>query len=168
MTPRPARRPVRALAAAVVLVAVAVPALAGCSVTNTITTQRAYEASDGVGVDLGGVRAGNLLVVAADEGGPGSLVGYLTNEGDSAAVVAVGPAGGEPVAVVRLAPGATALLGQEHERVDVPSVSEPPGALVLLGFAVEDGDETVVEVPVVDGTLPEYATLVPAPPADGD
>ena len=119
-------------------------ALAGCSVASTITTQGGYEPSDGVRADVGDVRGGNLLVVAAEDGGPGVVLGYLTNAGDEQAEVSLGPEGVEGgLTVVR--------------------VDGAPGAPTALELRVERGGSAVVEVPVLDGTLAEYAGVVPTP-----
>ncbi len=162
MTPsRTPRRAWRGAVLAAVLAPVAL-ALAGCSATNEITTSRAYEPSDGIGVEVGDVRAGNLLVVATAEGGPGAVVGYLTNSGDDTVQVSVAPEGADDQGTqVRVPAGATVLLGPDHEPVDLDAVPAAPGGTVPLALVVDGRRSAVVAVPVLDGTLPEYADLVP-------
>lgn len=143
--------------------AVAVAALAGCSATNPITTTRPYAPSDGVAAQVGDVRAANLLVVAAAADGPGALQGALTNAGTSDQRVTVGSAGA-PVAEVDVAAGSTVLLGGAGERI-VFTVPDAPGATTPLTLSSTGSATTTVPVPVLDGTLSEYATLVPSPSA---
>jgi hypothetical protein len=152
--PRPARgRNLRAAALALAAAA----ALAGCSATNTITTQTDDEVSDGVGVDLGPVRAGNVLVLTAAEGEEGTVVGYVANAGSGAVEVAIGA--GTDATTVEVPAGGTALLGPEHEEVVVDPAGAP-GSTMDLTFTVRGGRTATVPVPVLDGTLPEYAELL--------
>ncbi len=155
----PAARRTGARAARALALATATAALlAACSVTNTITTQSDDEVSDGVRVELGQVRAGNVLVVTSAQGGTGTVVGFLTNSGAEDVEVAVG-GGDESAATVRVPAGGTVLLGPDHEEVLVGSAE--PGATAALTFTVDGGRTATVPAPVLDGTLPDYAGLVP-------
>lgn len=141
-------------------------ALAGCS---PITTQKPYAASDGVRVQVGeDVKAENLLIVSAAEGEPGVLLGALTNTGDQPTTVTLvlGSQSGE----VPLAPGQTALLGATDATetadlvvvdVAIDSVDAAPGALADVELSTPQAGSVTVGVPVLDGTLEAYATLVP-------
>lgn len=155
MTAHPRRR--LAVAALAVL---AVAPLAACQSSTPITTKD-YAASDGVAATLGTVRAGNLLVLAAKDGAPGTVLGSLTNDGTASVTVQVGPAD-DPTSI-DVAPGATALLGPDGTEVPVAAVPVAPGALMELRLAATTEGTTTVQVPVLDGTLPYYATLVPSP-----
>lgn len=156
-------RPVSTLRRAVVVpLALALAAgLTACSATNPITTTTNYAASDGVRVDLDDVRLGNLMVLASAEGAPGVVVGQVTNDGDQAVRVtlAVEGAVSDPVAVE--ARGTTLLTPDGGTEVLLEAVPAAPGAYVDLRVAVDGGGGTTASVPVLDGTLPEYADLVP-------
>lgn len=142
--------------------------LSGCSVTNQITTEVAYSASDGVRATLGDLTAENLLIVAEAADAPGALQGALTNRGDDALTVELSLEGSSER--VRVDPGATVLLGggsgeggadgDERERVVFDAAGAPGSTVELTLSTAAAGDQTV-PVPVLDGTLPEYADLVP-------
>jgi hypothetical protein len=165
-SPRP--RALRAAALAVGVVAGLT--LAGCSATNQITTEDEYSASDGVRFTLGDVRGSNLLVLTEAEGEPGTLQGGLINDGDEDRSVTV--AIGDEETVVELGPRETVLLGvsdAEEEgfaEVTFAAVDAPPGGLVSVTISTPEDGSIEVEVPVLDGTLPEYATQVPTAPAE--
>jgi hypothetical protein len=134
--------------------------LAGCSATNPDTTTRDYAASDGVDLTLGDLDLGNLLVLAAEEGAPGTLLGSVTNTGSDATTVQIGLA--DDATSVEVGPGETVLLGPDQEAVDLAAVPVAPGALVDLAVGSEVDGTTTVRVPVLDGTLEQYADLVPS------
>lgn len=166
-SPRP--RTLRA-AALVVGVAVAGLTLAGCSATNQITTEDVYSASDGVRFELGDVRGSNLHVLVAAEGDPGTLQGGLINDGteDRSVTLAIG----DDETVVELGPKETVLLGvadaegEGYAEVTFPAVDAPPGGLVPVTISTPEDGSIVQQVPVLDGTLPEYASQVPTAPAE--
>lgn len=152
----PVRR-TRSVAAALAATAL----LAGCSATNPITTSFDYDPSDGVGERLGDVRVGNILVLAAEEGAEGTVIGFLANSGsaDTSVVLAVG---GEQSARIDVPAGRTVLLGPDgDETVDVAAVPGPPGSKVEVTVTSDVSGAATFEAPVLDGTLPEYADLVP-------
>ena len=151
-----ARRPA-ALAALAVLAAVT---LSACSPDQPLTSQP-YAASDGLDLTVGGLEAGNLLVLTSAEGAPATVLGQLTNTGDLPVVAQVG-APDAPVSVP-IEPHSTALLGPEHVEVPVAAVPAPPGALTTLLVASDVDGSATVDVPVLDAGLAEYATLVPSP-----
>ncbi|GAA2726406.1 hypothetical protein [Cellulomonas aerilata] len=157
---RPSRRPWSRTA--VVLSAGAVLVLAGCSATNPITTSEAYNVVDGVPVDLGGDVAGrNLLVFTSGEGEVGTMSGALTNQSREDVQVELSAEGTDPV-TVDVGAGQTVLLGgDEGEEVELESVGAPPGANLTMTLSTPAGGSVDVPVPVFDGTLPEYAEMVP-------
>ena len=166
-SPRP--RTLRA-AALVVGVAVAGLTLAGCSATNPITTQNEYSSSDGVRFTLGDVRGSNLHVLVAAEGDPGTLQGGLINDSreDRSVTLAIG----DEETVVELGPKETVLLGvsdaeeEGYAEVTFAAIETPPGGLVAVTISTPEDGSIDVQVPVLDGTLPEYASQVPTAPTD--
>jgi len=156
-----APRTTRLVAGAAIAAALA---LTGCSATNPITTHRDYAASDGVMVDVGDLRLGNAMVLTSEQGAPGTLVGYVTNRGGEATEVwlRVADDSTDEGARFRVGAGETVLLGPDaDETVEVSSVPAAPGAEVdVLVRTDRDGTATSA-VPVLDGTLEEYADLVP-------
>jgi hypothetical protein len=150
-------RRTRSAAAAVAAIAV----LAGCSATNPITTSFDYDPSDGVSQRLGDVRVGNLLLLAAEEGGAGTFVGFVANGGGQPASVVIA-LGGEQSDQIDVPAGQTVLIGPEgDETVDVEAVPAAPGSKVDVTVTTDVSGAATVQVPVLDGTLPEYADLLP-------
>lgn len=141
-------------------------ALAGCS---PITTQVPYAASDGVQAQVGDqVKAENLLIVTAAEGEPGVLLGGLTNLGDEATAVTV-TIGAQSVDIP-LEPSQTALLGATEatesdsltvQDVAIDAVAAAPGDVTDISLSTPRAGSVTVAVPVLDGTLEQYAALVP-------
>lgn len=135
--------------------------LTGCSVTNPITTEKPYAASDGVRATLGDLTAENLLLIAAEADGPAALQGALTNRGTESLTVEIATAGSSER--IRVASGATVLLGGTDGEDVVLDTPVGPGATAEVTLSTGAGGTDTVPVPVLDGTLPEYADLVPQP-----
>ncbi|MEV7973800.1 hypothetical protein [Cellulomonas sp. NPDC089187] len=136
-------------------------ALSGCSVTNQITSQLEYDASDGVGAALGDVSAENLLLIAAGIDEPGALQGALSNRGDQAALVEL-TLGGDST-TVRVPAGTTVLLGGTEGEEVLLVTPKAPGATADLTLSTSAAGAQTLPLPVLDGTLPEYTDLVPEP-----
>jgi hypothetical protein len=135
--------------------------LAGCSATNPIATAGSYEPSDGSGAELDGVRAGNLILLTAEQGASGTLLGFLTNSRDRAAEVSLDLPDGTSIGSVRLEAGETVILGPDGDtELTVESVPAPPGAYLDVTMTTGSGS-VPVSVPVLDGTFSQYADLVP-------
>jgi hypothetical protein len=154
----PARSWSRLIATATV--AVFAVTVAGCS--SPITTAKDYAPSDGIRVVLGSsFSAANLLIISAAEGEPGVLIGGLTNSTDQATTVTLSPDGAADL-TVRVPAGATVLLGGDNDPpLALDTVTVAPGAALPMTISTPDGGSESVSVPVLDGTLPQYADLVP-------
>jgi hypothetical protein len=149
-------RPVRT--AAIVAAAAGAFALSACSPTTTINP---YAPSDGARVDLTDhLRGANLLVVAGEQGGPGTLEGALVNRTAEDQSFTLTIEGSAPVRI-DVAPAQTVYLGTEQgEQVRLDAVAAAPGA--FLPATLEVGSESKdFQIPVLDGSLPEYASAVP-------
>ncbi len=149
------RTRLRAVSAVVASVALAT----ACS---PIETNRPYSPSDGLRVDLTSeLRGLNLLVVSAAEGEPGTLVGAFANDSDENVEFAVLPEGGAPV-VIPVAAGEAVYLGTEDGfEVLLGRVDAEPGGTLPVVVSATSGEEQEMFLPVLDGTLQEYAHLVP-------
>jgi len=147
-----------ALAGVVALVSAG---LAGCSATNAITTQLDYAPSDGVRATLGDVTAQNLLIITAGEGEEGALQGAFTNAGRDDLTVTLTTEDDVELAAVPVAAGSTVLLGGSTGEIVTFASPGAPGAAVPLSLSTGAAGAESVFVPILDGTLPEYADLVP-------
>ncbi len=140
------------------LLAVGLLGLTACAPTMTLN---GYAPSDGTRVDLSdSLRAVNLLVVASEQGGEGNVQGALANHTDEAVTFTLTVDGAAPVRI-EVDPASTVFLGGDGgEEVVLGTVAEAPGA--FLDAAIEAGGESKqFQLPVLDGTLAEYADLVP-------
>jgi len=153
------------LARIVAASAVALTSLAACSAINPITTQFEYAASDGLQVRVDGVLGQNLLMVTSAAGEPAMLAGSLTNE--SAADVSLTIILADGTETVVNVPGQSSVFlgpGQDQELV-TGTASAGPGRIELVNFRTDNSGTIAREVPVVDGTLAEYAALLEGIPS---
>ena len=141
---------------AALIAATAAMAMAACA---PVTTEIPYAASDGVRVTISQhVAVENLLVVSSEKGAPGALQGGIVNNGTTATVVTIGKL------TVPVEPHTTVLLGgASGKNIVIPAVEAAPGSTLKLDVSADGGAPQVVPVPVLDGSLGEYASLVPTP-----
>ena len=150
-------KPVR-IAAAAALVA----ALTGCSITNPIQTQVLYAASDGARITLGeSIEAENFLLLTEAEGEPGALIGAVTNRGDAEAEVLIDIDGAGRHVVTVPAGDSIRLVGDDVLRFD--AVETMPGATAPITISTGAEGAVSATVPVLDGSLPEYAEVLATP-----
>ncbi|PUB27823.1 hypothetical protein C8K30_104275 [Promicromonospora sp. AC04] len=156
-----AARGARTIAVAAVAAAGAL-LLAACAPTTTTLT---YDPSDGVGVSVLGeddrdLRGINLMVVSAAEGEAGNVLGALANETADDVSFTLEAPGASPVTVAVPA-GSTVYLGTETgEPVQLDTVGAAPGDYLDATLTV-GSDTKEFQLPVFDGTLPEYADYLP-------
>ena len=157
-SPRRSDAPVTSLSRRAIRAAVAGSALAvtlsACQWTAPVTTMKTYDPGDGVSAHVGTVSLTNLLVVAGQEGGPGNVLGYASNNSDKPAQVAVstveaGQQGGGAAPVQVPARGTQQLTApQGGAATSLPAVQAKPGAMIQLLVRTDSG-QTVVDVPVL-------------------
>lgn len=146
---------------AAVTVAVAAVALAGCSYVNPITTQQYYAASDGVHLNIDDIEAQNLILFTSGAGEPAALVGTLVNRGTDDIELRVSFDG--ETATVVAAPAGTSVALSPLDGVEVPGISPVlPGQVTEVGFATDRDGYFSMNIPVMDGTLPQYTAIVDA------
>ncbi|HEY3438491.1 MAG TPA: hypothetical protein VGK35_12460 [Actinotalea sp.] len=159
----PRRLPARR-SAPLAVAALLVATLAGCSATNEITTEKAYAASDGIRTELGSLTFSNVLVLTTEKGAPGTVLAAVSNEGTQDSHVTIGQTGTSGLRSITVKAGQTVIVSPKADAtVDLPSVEAAPGGLEGLTLTSDVGGSKDVQVPVLDGTLAEYATLVPSP-----
>ncbi|MFE5310492.1 hypothetical protein [Isoptericola sp. NPDC056605] len=153
-------RPARLVAAASVMAGALL--LAACS--PTITT-KPYAPSDGVRVNLTDqVRGINLMIVSEGEGEPGAVLGALANGSAEDVDFVLAAEGAEPISLTVPA-GQTIYLSADQvsdQAVDAQlgTVATHPGGDLDATLSGAGTDENFF-LPVMDGTLPEYAAWVP-------
>lgn len=157
---------------AVATAASAVLLLSGCSEFSPQTTQLSYVPSDGAQGDIGTVGIRNALLITdtldrdapADPDAAAGFVGTLTNTGDSEVTVQLSTADDTQTSVPVPADGSVQLSPQGDQQWQLDRVGAVPGQTVPVTVQVA-GQSLDLQVPVLDGTLPEYSTLAPAAPA---
>ncbi|ARU50778.1 hypothetical protein CBR64_03970 [Cellulosimicrobium cellulans] len=139
-----------------------VASVAVASACSPIETNRPYSPSDGLRVNLtDDLRGLNLLVVSAAEGDAGALVGAFANDTTEDVEFDVTPEGGDPV-TIPVAAGETVYLGTEDGfDAQIGRVDAAPGGVLPVTVSVTTGEEQTMSLPVLDGTLEEYAHLLP-------
>jgi len=148
--------------AAAAVAALGALALAGCSATNPIATQQVHNVTDGQQAVLSeDLAVQNLTVFTSGEGEAGTLVAALANKGREDLEVTIQAEGADAVSVDVPARGTVFLGGENGEEVELDSVAAAPGALLAIEFSSAQGGSVTIDAPVLDGTLPEYADLVP-------
>jgi hypothetical protein len=147
-----------------VVVAVAV-ALSACSAINPITTQKEYQASDGIDVALNdNAEVINLLVVTTAKGAPAVLTGSVYNGGVEDLTVTLS-IDGTLAQNVKVAPKSTVKLGTgEGEELVQGASPAAPGGLAPVWIGTEELGATQAQTPVVDGTLAPYNQIVDSIP----
>jgi len=158
---------VRARTTATVVLAGAVMVLtAGCNFISPQTTTEHYDASDGISVDVGSIQVRNAMVFT-DNGDAASLSVTLLNTSSTPRTVAIQyDSFGTPktTTIVVPADGQTrrGTTGGDQQAL-LNGIGKQPGS--LLKVFVQYGNTTgkSINVPVLDGSLAEYATLLPSP-----
>lgn len=150
------------LIASVVLAATVVLGTSACGLISPQTTTKAYDASDGVSGRVGDLTIRNAVVISGD-GENGNLLVSVTNPGGAESLTIKWGDDFSEDTDARIPAESTISFGTEEEDpILLENIDAVPGSLMTVFF--QYGDETGVEifVPVLDGTLPEYAEFVPA------
>ncbi|MHA7240430.1 hypothetical protein [Arthrobacter sp. TMS1-12-1] len=134
------------------LTLIATLAMTGCSGPEESMDAIANGEDGQVGV----VKLRSMLIVSADEGEPGRLLGTLDNE-SSAAVEVVISDSDDQVAVTVPPDGQYPLDTNEQL---LGTVGEPPGSLTQITLATPS-ESTTLDVPVLDGTLDQFEPYLP-------
>ena len=153
------------IATSVVLAAGILLGTSACNLVAPQATTIHYDPSDGVSATVGSLSVRNALLVS-DDAGLANLSATVVNTGDSAQTLTVQyEAGSSKVNTEVAVDGrSTVIIGSEGGPSVVVSLSDVvPGSLfpIFVQYGNETGSEMLV--PVLDGTLKEYSTLVPTP-----
>lgn len=135
--------------------------LTGCGYINPQQTTQQYAASDGIHAEVGPVQLRNMLIVASDENQPGRVIGAIYNSSSNDIKVTLSGTEGAQAEVV-VGKNSYTLLNESADPVTLSTAGGKPGSLVDI-TVTEDGTNMNqrIKVPVLDGTLPEYAPYLP-------
>ncbi len=150
------------LVASAALSALVLLGATGCTFISPQATKIEYSASDGVNIasSSGPIDVRNAFVVANEDGSVGNFVAAVVNPTLEKATLTITVAGLEPMTVTVPA-GETISFGADEEPLRIDGLDTKPGATVEMHFQSGDGEGAKTDVPVLDGTLPYYADLVP-------
>ncbi len=144
-----------------VVVLAAAASLAACSGQSPLTALKPYAASDGLQFTAGDVRGLNLLLMTHSKGDYGVLTGTLDNTGEQTAVTTLTLGGASKTVTIPAGTSVKLGLGEGDTTFVVTSAPAAPGFLATLDVTVGQASATS-PVPVLDGTLPEYAPVLNA------
>lgn len=123
--------------------------LSGCAVFSPVTTQENYLPSDGTQLLMPGLELSSLVVVAAEEGGPGVLVGQAVNGNSAAVEVTFGLEGSSATATATVPAYREVPIASTPNAVSLDSVPAAPGQMVNLLVTTREAGQNVVQVPVL-------------------
>lgn len=162
--------PRRRLPVGLALLVAATCLLAACGMR--VQTNLPYTPADGVNFDIGQVAVRNLLITSKQPGEGYLSATLVAKEADALQAVAgtaIKPDGsdGAPItaslsAPVPLEAGEEVVLTDQAVIV-LRSADLRAGLTASLTLRFQRAGETTVRVPVMDGNLPEYATITPSP-----
>ncbi|MFF1878364.1 hypothetical protein [Leifsonia sp. NPDC058230] len=158
----------KARVAATIVLALAVAfGTTGCGLFAPQATTKHYDASDGVSGNVGQIDVRNAIIITdGADGEVGNLVVTLVNNDSKSHRLSI-KAGDNTTstAAVTVQPGQVKLVGQNPKaasgNVFLPDFSAQPGSLYKVYFQYGDETGLQLQVPVLDGQLPEYSALVP-------
>lgn len=154
----------RRAAASAALFGAAILAVTGCTFVADIQTAQVYDAGDGVSAEVGDVEVHNTIAFSS-EGELVSLVfsAYNGSERSVRLNVSVIDDGQQLTEQVWLDAGSLTTFGDGYEREIVFEGIDDLMVGSYLPVYVQYGDESgqLMQVPVLDGRLDAYATLVP-------
>jgi hypothetical protein len=133
--------------------------LGGCAIFSPVQTDQPYNPGDGVAITLGDVDVDGLVVVADEEGGPGTLVGHVVNNSNEAVEMGFATGGGQP-ATASVPAGGTLALSTSGAPVVVTPVPARPGGMTDLVVTTPQTGQSQVSVPVLNAEG-AYADLAP-------
>lgn len=138
----------------------------GCSSDNPAETTKITPATNGINTVVGPIKLADMLILSYGADQPGRLMGTVFNTSATDAVVTISGASGSTVSIPVKANGETSLAQPPAMMLDPTTGS--PGSLVTVRVSEDStGTSAEVQLPVLDSTLPEYQSYMPASPGSG-
>lgn len=141
----------------------------GCSLQSNVASLTPYAPSDGAQVNLDHVKLRNFIYLVS-EGTQGVLIGSVVNSGkyNQTVLIEYRDAATDQSKTISVAVEAGAKVDfgfNEQPAIEITPKKENgqsvlPGGLVEIYASLTGGEAQTVEVPVLDGTLPEYADVI--------
>lgn len=154
-----ASRPVRAVVGAVLAGGLAL-GTAACAPSQTDIH---YAPSDGIRIALdSGIETQNFMLISNGNGAPAVVGGALKNYSNEDSAVRIAATDGSFEMIFEIAAGELINFTENNEPTQIiESLNAMPGSNVVATFEDMAGNIAELNIPVLDGTLEEYAPLVP-------
>lgn len=154
---------VRIVVAAALAVGVAL-GTAGCNLIQPQATTTPYDASDGVGTNVGDLQLRNLMIIS-DNGETGNLLMGAANSTGVDVELHIGFVSGGTVVDGHLEVPSndkqvTSWGSGSEDRIILGGINTIPGGLLEVAFEA-NGESKTVLVPVLTSAQPEYEGLEP-------
>ena len=152
------------VAASIALAAALLVGTTACTFGAKIATQKDYDPSDGVGIEVGELAIRNALLIG-ETGDELNLVMTVASSADiDRRLIVQWEADGERVseAIVIAAGERTRVGGPDDEiQIVLKGTGGAIGGLIAVFFSYTGVEGTEVAIPVLDGALPEYELYIP-------
>lgn len=146
-------------AGAVAALSAALLSATGCGYIYTQPTTLVYSASDGVKADVSDVKLRNIMVIATDANSEGRVLGTILNDGNEDVTVEFAFESGTQT--VQVPAGEEVRLEDDAHKLIVSPAGAEPGHNLDGTQVTVNGESTEMNIPVLDGTLDEYASYLP-------
>ena len=153
---------VRKVTSALAISAALLLGTTGCSLNHNIDSMQAYAPSDGSQIDIGNVKLRNFIYLS--NGAGGKLIGSVVNNDANDITVQFEYTDfdtrtqTDPITV---SAGETLGLGAGSDTEGLPvTISGLPGQKITIWVSINGATGQELVVPVLDGTLEQYAPLV--------
>jgi hypothetical protein len=138
----------------------------GCSYDNPAETAKITPATNGISTVVGPIKLADMLILSHGADQPGRIMGTVFNTSSTDAVVTITGASGSKVSIPVKANGYTSLA--QPPAMMLEPTAGPPGSMVTVRVSEDSaGASADVQLPVLDATLPEYQSYMPATPGAG-
>ncbi|WP_431277944.1 hypothetical protein [Leifsonia poae] len=137
--------------------------LTGCDLFAPQETENIKDVADGANGAVGDVTVGNAVLVTSN-GKTGNLVVTFVNSGNDTRTIEVSKGDGATQHhSVSVPPGDPVVVGvPENQVIIFTGLDSQPGSLFPVYFTADGETGDLLDVPVLDGALPQYADLTPA------
>ena len=138
----------------------------GCSYDNPAETAKITPATNGIHTVVGPMKLADMLILSHEAEQPGRIMGTVFNTSSTDAVVTISVASGSKVSIPVKANGYTSLA--QPPAMVLESTAGSPGSMVTVRVSEDStGTSADIQLPVLDSTLPEYQSYMPATPGSG-
>ncbi|MDL9981074.1 DNA modification methylase [Microbacterium candidum] len=157
------------LIASIAVGAAVILGASGCAMLSPQGTTIPYSPSDGINVPdapNAPLQIRNAMIIATANGADGNLVAAIVNQTDQDATLHVAVTGTSISEQIDVPANSTVSLGDGAQNTDpllLSGIDTKPGKTLSVVFQSGEADGVPIHLPVLDGTLPYYATLVPTP-----